>query len=62
MNLFVIVNNDTSRYVTLIGEHSYTNNLAYAATFSSREAANRHGVCGNERIVPVSELLQQPRG
>lgn len=36
---------------------SYATALEKARVFTSREAAERFGLCGNEVIVPLSEIL-----
>lgn len=43
---------DDSVYVS-----SYTRYLQKARAFLTREAAEREGVCSNERIVSVEEIL-----
>lgn len=59
--MYVIRRTDGA-FVTPSGsEHSYTWDLMNAQTFSSTEAATRHGVCSNESVVPIASLLPSPR-
>jgi hypothetical protein len=55
-NMFVIRRNSDGCYVTN-GPKSYTKTLTNALVFSSREAAESYGVCGNESIVPLTHVL-----
>lgn len=64
MNLFVIKNLDTNKYVALIAPAavaggSYTSKLEEARTFSSRAAA-KADACENERVYELSALLMPP--
>lgn len=60
MDLYVIRNLDTQKFVAQAGEESsYTAKLQDARTFSDRAAASRHA-CGNERVLRVSEVMHQP--
>lgn len=47
-------------YVTPSGsEHSYTHNLAKARLFRSRQEAESYGLCGNEKIRHIEEIMQK---
>ena len=41
---------------------SYTRKLQLAQTYKTREAANANRCTGNETVVPVQCLLQEPVG
>lgn len=58
--MFVIRRIEDQKFVTPSGsEHSYTSDLTKAKTFPTRQAAEQYGLCGNERVVPVSDLLNR---
>ena len=38
-------------------EKSYTNRLESAATWPTKEAAEREGLCGNERAVRIENVM-----
>ena len=58
MPTYVIVRNEDGKYVAMPGsKHSYTTRLEFARTFSTREAAQAD-CCGNERAVPIENLLR----
>ncbi len=60
MNLYVIYNDESKKYVSSRGsDHSYTQKLELARTFGSRLAAQRHA-CGNEIVRSVADVLQPP--
>jgi hypothetical protein len=55
---YVIRNLDTGKWAARFGgEHSYTNNLQHAQTFSTLEAAQAH-CCGNERILSLEDAVE----
>lgn len=57
MSGFVIRRNEDGRYVRPAGrETSYTTDVAKARVFPTRESAEKEK-CGNERIVPLSEVF-----
>ncbi len=52
MTQYVIICNDTQKYVASFGsERSYTSQLQKAQLFSSKEEAANHA-CGNEVVIP----------
>ena len=51
--MYVIRNNDTGRYVAQPGsQSSYTNKVANARRFPTKEAAQADA-CGNETVIPM---------
>lgn len=55
--MYVLINAENGKYVALPGHaKSYTTRLKSAATFATREAAEREA-CGNERAHSVSDLV-----
>ena len=55
---YVVKNLDNDKFTTPSGsEHSYTKNLLEAAFYHTQEGARRQGVCGNEVIVPLEQLV-----
>jgi len=60
--MFVIKRTDQGGgYVAMPGsEHSYTQKLENARTFSSKDEANAERCPGNEIVLPVNEILQNP--
>ena len=60
--MYVIVREDGA-YVRPPGcATAYTRRLELACTFSTRETAEKHMCQGNERVVPVAEILRAPVG
>jgi len=60
--MFVIKRTDQGGgYLAMPGsQHSYTRNLENARTFSSYDEADKERCKGNEIVVPVRQLLQNP--
>lgn len=57
MNAYVIQKDD-GMFVAAYGSRgSYTNDLTKARVFPTRDAAKADGVCGNERVVNVMDVL-----
>ena len=57
MNKYVIINNNSGKYVTPSGsEKSYTSALQNARLFSSYDEAKRN-CCGNERVESLASIL-----
>lgn len=55
--MYVIKNNETSRYVSWPGSRkSYTSRLEYARVFKTKDAA-KQDCCGNETAVLMSDLI-----
>ena len=55
---YVIQHKTDSNFVSRPGsEKSYTFNVLNARTFTSREAAHAFGVCDNEHVVCVEDIL-----
>lgn len=60
MEVYVIVRDD-GWYVTVPGsEESYSQKLEEAWTFRDKAIADKARCPGNERVMPVSELLIRP--
>lgn len=60
MDLFVLVHNDTGKYVAVCGaEHSYTDKLQEARVFRSAQTARFAACPESEMVVSVEALLRR---
>lgn len=57
-----VIQRDDGAFVTPAGsEKSYTREITKARTWNDRDAADRERCVGNERVVPIEDLLQGAR-
>jgi len=56
---WVIIRNEDGKYVNQPGSHtSYVSSILSARKFDSKEDAKRDA-CGNETVIPVSDVLSR---